>query len=181
MKLASVRAGIYTNVHLFPEIEHSHTFLLLNIQRHWTTLFPSFINKGFWCQLGTLSPIVRKSVLSPWTLCLFPEATRVKGLSLVDENRQNEVPLTFTTSSPSTIFNFSKFSCSSCGFIRHLSRPSKPTKIESRQAELLPKLSVSGPPRAWPHIRTPAHTRTHAQSSQRLQYHSGWALWSTPA
>lgn len=90
----------------------------------------------------------------------------VKGLSLVDENRQNEVPLTFTTSSPSTIFNFSKFSWSSCGFIRHLSRPSKPTKIESRQAELLftglncPYQDLPGP------AYTYTYTHVRAQSSQ---------------
>ena len=34
MKLASVRAGIYTNVDLFPATEDSHAFLLLSIQRH---------------------------------------------------------------------------------------------------------------------------------------------------
>ena len=89
----------------------------------------------------------------------------VKGLSLVDENRQNDVPLTFTTSSPSTIFNFSKFSWSSCGFIRHLSKPSKPTKTESRQAESLftglncPRQDLPGP------AYTPARARRACSGS----------------
>ena len=104
------------------------------------------------------------------TLSLPRSHSWLKGLSLVDENRQNDVPLTFTTSSPSTIFNFSKFSCNSCGFIRHLSKPSRPTKIESRQAELLftglncPHQDLPGPAYTYTYTQTHTYTHTHTHT-----------------
>lgn len=105
--------------------------------------------------------------------------SRFKTLSLANEYKPNEASLTFTTSSPSTIFNFSRFSCSSWGFIRHFSKPSRPTEIESRQAEL--QRTVHSRTSLGLPIHTCAHTHTtYTRDSRWFHYRSGWALWSTP-
>lgn len=171
MELASRWAGIYSHADHFPESEHKDTFLQLHIQCPWTKSSPDFPETGKSCPI-------------PFDTCLPTEP-----LAIPSSDTSGWIP-TFTTSSPSTIFSFSKFSCSSWGFIRHFSKPSKPTRTECRQAQL-PSLDLCTHAKTCTHVCICVHTQryrhrhayactcTHTYTSRWVHYRSGWALWST--